>query len=176
MARPQSFSLKGWIDEHRHLLKPPVGNTIIYDDADIMVMIIGGPNHRNDYHVNPTEEFYHQLEGDMLLKVIEEDGTRRDIPIKQGDVLMLPPNMPHSPIRKAETVGMVIEYTRPIGENDHIRWYCDNCLEIVHDAQFYLTNLATQIKPVLEEFYGDESLRTCKKCSTVKEIPTAPKF
>ena len=171
-----AFSLKGWIDEHRHLLKPPVGNQVIWKNTDFMVMIIGGPNHRNDYHINPTEEFFYQLEGDMILRIIEEDGTRRDVFIKEGEIFLVPPQVPHRPTRKADTVGMVLEYTRPKGENDHFVWFCDKCNEKIHDADFYLTDLATQIKPVFEEFYGSEALRTCKKCGTVKDVPVAPKF
>ncbi len=169
MAVGPAFNLKNWIEEHRHLLKPPVGNTIVWQDTDLMVMIVGGPNVRKDYHINPTEEFFHQLEGDVSVKVIE-DGKRREIAIRQGDVLLLPPLVPHSPQRPADTVGMVIERRRPEGHNDHIRWYCDNCDEILHDPQFYLTNLATQIKPVIEEFFANEALRTCKKCGTVMQV------
>jgi len=170
MSLGSAFNLKQWVDEHRDLLKPPVGNTVIWTDSDFMVMIIGGPNQRKDYHINPTEEFYYQLEGDMTLKVIEEGGKKRDIPIRAGDVFLLPPNIPHSPQRPAGTVGMVIEKRRPDGKNDHIRWYCEACGEILHDPQFYLTNLATQIKPVIEEFFNNEKLRTCDKCGAVMKI------
>ncbi len=169
MAMGTAFNLLNWIEEHRHLLKPPVGNSIIWQDTDLMVMIVGGPNVRKDYHINPTEEFFYQLEGDVSVKIIE-DGQRREIPIKQGDVLLLPPLIPHSPQRPANTVGMVIERQRPEGRNDHIRWYCEGCGEILHDPQFFLTNLATQIKPVIEEFLANEELRTCKKCGTVMQV------
>ncbi|MFQ5889603.1 MAG: 3-hydroxyanthranilate 3,4-dioxygenase [Gemmatimonadota bacterium] len=171
-----AFSLKVWINEHRDILKPPVGNDVVWKDSDMMVMIIGGPNHRNDYHINPTEEFFYQLEGDMILKIIEEDGTRRDVPIGEGEIFLVPPRVPHRPTRKAHTVGLVVEYARPKGENDHFVWYCDNCGELLHDAEFYLTDLATQIKPEFEKFYASEELRTCKKCGTVKDVPGAPEF
>jgi 3-hydroxyanthranilate 3,4-dioxygenase len=170
------LNLMGWINDNRHLLKPPVGNQVIWKDTDFMVMIVGGPNHRNDYHINPTEEFFYQLEGDMIVKVIEDDGTRRDIPIAEGEIVILPPWMPHRPTRKADTVGLVLEYTRPEGENDHFVWYCDSCNELLHDVEFYLTDLATEIKPRFEEFYASEELRTCDKCGTVKEVPQAPEF
>jgi len=170
------INLMGWINENRHLLKPPVGNQVVWKDTDFMVMIVGGPNHRNDFHVNPTEEFFYQLEGDMYVKVIEDDGTRRDIPIAEGEIVILPPWMPHRPTRKANTVGLVLEYTRPEGENDHFVWYCDSCDELMHDVEFYLTDLATQIKPRFEEFYGSEELRTCNNCGTLKEVPQAPEF
>ncbi|MFQ5502555.1 MAG: 3-hydroxyanthranilate 3,4-dioxygenase [Phycisphaerae bacterium] len=169
MAVGAAFNFKNWIEEHRHLLKPPVGNTMVWEDADIMVMVVGGPNVRKDYHINPTGEFFYQLEGDVSVKIIE-DGERREIPIKEGDILMLPPNIPHSPQRPANTVGLVIERRRPEGQLDHVRWYCDGCGEILHDPTFYLTNLGTQIKPVIEEFFGNKDLRTCKKCGAVLEV------
>ncbi len=170
MYTQSAFSLSGWIDEHRHLLKPPVGNKLVFENADFIVMIVGGPNQRKDYHVNPTEEFFHQIEGDMVLKIID-DGQKRDIPIKQGDIYLLPANVPHSPQRPANTVGMVVERQRPQGQHDHVRWYCEQCDEILNDVDFQLVNLGTQLKPVIEEFYGSEPLRTCKKCSTVMAVP-----
>ncbi len=169
-----AFSLKGWIEEHRQLLKPPVGNAMVWQDTELMVMVVGGPNQRKDYHVNPTEEFFHQIEGDMTLKIIE-GVQKRDIPIREDDIFLLPPNIPHSPQRPANTVGLVIEHVRPSGANDHIRWYCQKCGEILHDASFYLTNLGAQIKPVIEQFFGDASLRTCKQCGTVMEVPAPGK-
>ena len=78
-----AFNLQHWIDEHRHLLKPPVGNKCIVD-GDFIVMIVGGPNQRTDYHVEEGPEFFHQIEGEMVLK-IQEDGKVRDIPIKAGE-------------------------------------------------------------------------------------------
>lgn len=170
MAGESAFNLKNWIKEHRHLLKPPVGNTMVWKDRGIMVMVVGGPNVRKDYHVNPTEEFFYQLEGDIVLKIIE-DGKRRDVPIKEGDVFLLAPNVPHSPQRPAHTVGLVIEHRRPEGQNDHMRFFCDQCGEVVYDADFYLVDLGTQIKPVIEKFWSDESLRKCKKCGAVVEKP-----
>lgn len=173
MYGTSAFSLKQWIDDNRSQLKPPVGNKMVWQDTDIMVMIVGGPNLRKDYHINPTEEFYYQIEGDMVLKVIL-DGKKLDIPIRAGDIYLLPPQTPHSPQRPAGTVGMVIERRRPEGEEDHIRWYCDSCGDILHDPSFYLTNLATQIKPVIEEFVAREELRTCKKCGAVMQMTPPP--
>ena len=159
------LNLHGWIEQNRHLLKPPVGNAMIYNGA-YMVMVVGGPNQRTDYHLNPTEEFFYQVEGDIVLRVIE-DGRPRDIPIKQGEMFVLPANTPHSPQRPAGTVGLVIEQRRPADNDDHIRWYCPKCAAIVHDVEFHCTNLGTQVKPILEQFKADEGLRKCKKCGTV---------
>src|SRR5262249_456020 len=57
----QAFNLKRWIDEHRALLKPPIGAEMIWKDSQFIVMIIGGPNARRDFHIDPSDEFFYQL-------------------------------------------------------------------------------------------------------------------
>jgi len=174
MSKLAPFNLKQWVAENRHLLKPPVGNACVWEDRDFIVMIVGGPNQRKDYHVNPTEEFFYQIEGDITLKVIE-DGVKRDIPIREGDIFLLPPQIPHCPQRPANTVGMVVEHRRPKGSNDHLRFYCEKCGNVLFDPDFYLTNIAKQLKPLMEQFWGDENLRTCKKCGAVMAPPQPAK-
>ncbi len=174
MSRLSTINLKSWIDEHRHLLKPPVGNALVWKDTEFQVMIIGGPNRRNDFHIDPGEELFYQVEGDMVLRVVE-DSSQRDIPIREGEMLLLPPFVPHSPQRPENTVGMVIERTRKEGELDHLRWYCESCREVLHDTAFQLEDLGSQLKPIIEKFYADESLRTCKHCGTVMQPPAQPK-
>ena len=105
MAVQRPFNFQKWIDEHRDLLKPPVGNKQVYEDAEFIVMVVGGPNARKDYHFNEGEEFFYQLEGDILVK-IQEDGKAVDVPIKEGEIFLLPPRIPHSPIRPADSVGL----------------------------------------------------------------------
>ena len=166
MARLAAFNLKSWIDEHRHLLKPPVGNVMVFKDSNFQVMIVGGPNRRNDYHIDAGEELFFQIEGDIVLTVIE-DGKPRDIPIREGDMLLLPPFVPHSPQRPAGTIGMVVERQRLPEEEDRFRWYCEGCGTVLHEAALHVTDLGTQLRPVLEGFRNDESLRTCRKCGKV---------
>ena len=105
----------GWINDNRHLLKPPVGNKLIWEDSDVIVMVVGGPNSRTDYHVNGGEEFFYQVEGDITLKVFDQ-GKHQDVVIKQGEIFLLPPSVPHSPRRPANTVGLVIEQKRQPGD------------------------------------------------------------
>ena len=166
MSLPAPFNLKAWVEENRHLLKPPVGNRMIWNDG-FMVMVVGGPNQRTDFHVNPTQELFYQIEGDITLRVME-NGTPRDIPIRQGDICLLPANVPHSPQRPANTVGLVVEYRRPEDANDHMRWYCKQCGAVVHDAEFHLVDLGKQLKPIIEAYNADPKLRTCKACGTVQ--------
>ncbi|ABD54364.1 3-hydroxyanthranilate 3,4-dioxygenase [Jannaschia sp. CCS1] len=174
MARLSAFNFKAWIDEHRHLLKPPVGNKMVYEDADLMVTVVGGPNKRTDYHDDPVEEFFYQLEGDMVLKLYDGEEFY-DVPIREGEIFLLPPHMRHSPQRPQEgSVGLVIEAKRPEGAADAIEWYCFNCGNLVHRAELMLTSIVDDLPPVYQAFYASEEARTCGSCGEVhpgKEPP-----
>lgn len=166
----QAFNFRRWIDEHRHLLKPPVGNKRVFQESEFIIMVVGGPNTRKDYHVDPAEEFFYQLEGDMLLKTVQ-NGRLIDVPIREGEILLLPPRVPHSPQRHANTVGLVIERERRPGEQDGFQWYCENCENLLYEEYFTLTNIETQFPPLFERFYGSLERRTCKRCGVVMEPP-----
>ncbi|TFV95775.1 3-hydroxyanthranilate 3,4-dioxygenase [Algoriphagus kandeliae] len=169
MALTPPFNFKKWIDDNRHLLKPPVGNQQVYKgNKDFIVMVVGGPNARKDYHYEEGEEFFYQLEGDIVLKVIDE-GIPKDIPIKEGEIFLLPPRVPHSPQRPANTVGLVMERYRREGEKDGFMWYCENCHNLLHEEYVELTDIVSQLPPIMERFWSSEDLRTCKKCGTVME-------
>ena len=165
-----AFNLQQWIDAHRHLLKPPVGNKCLFRDSEFIVMVVGGPNSRKDFHVDPGEEFFHQLEGDMLLRTVQE-GRIVDVPIRAGEVLLLPPNVPHSPQRRADTVGLVIERQRRPGELDGFQWYCESCGELLYDERLELTDIETQFPPIFDRFFGNADLRRCRACGAVMERP-----
>jgi len=170
MSIRRPFNIKKWIDENRHLLKPPVGNKQIFENAEFIIMVVGGPNARKDYHWNQSEEFFYQLEGDIKVR-IQEDANAIDIPIKEGDIFLLPPEVPHSPMRGANTIGLVIERKRREGEKDGLLWFCEKCNNKLYEEYFPLTNIMTQFQDVFKKFYGSEDLRTCKKCGTVMEPP-----
>ena len=166
------LNLQRWVDEHRHLLKPPVGNKLIYQDSEFIVMAVGGPNSRRDFHVDPGEEFFQQLEGEMTLRVVE-DGRIRDLPIRAGEILLLPAGVPHSPQRPAGGVGLVIERQRRPGELDGLQWYCEACQALLYQEQLELTDIETQFPPVFDRFFSSLERRTCKHCGTVCPLPTA---
>ena len=169
MSIRRPFNLQKWIEDNRDLLKPPVGNKNLYADAgDYIVMIVGGPNARKDYHFNDTEELFYQLEGDILVK-IQENGQSVDVPIKAGEMFLLPGKIPHSPIRPANSVGLVIERKREPSHQDGLMWFCENCNNKLHDTYFPLTNIEKDFLPRFKEFYGSEELRTCNNCGTVME-------
>ena len=163
------FNLQQWIDEHRDELKPPVGNKNLYKDAgDYIVMIVGGPNARKDYHYNETEELFYQIEGDILVK-IQEDGQSVDVPIKEGEMFLLPARVPHSPIRSEGSIGLVIECKREKSDTDGLMWFCDNCNTKLHESFFHLTNIEKDFLPRFKEYYGSEDMRTCPNCTTIME-------
>ena len=160
------LNLGKWIEDHRDLLKPPVGNAQVWEDADFIVTLVGGPNQRTDYHDDPLEEFFYQLTGDMVLRLME-DGAPRDMPIRAGDVFLLPPHVRHSPQRPAGSVGLVIEYRRPPGLVDAFEWYCLECNALVHRVEVQLRSIVRDLPPLFEKFYGDASLRKCAACGAV---------
>ncbi|MEQ9441640.1 MAG: 3-hydroxyanthranilate 3,4-dioxygenase [Cyclobacteriaceae bacterium] len=171
MKIPDVHNLQNWIEEHRHLLKPPVGNAQVYQQTkDFIVMVVGGPNSRKDFHYNETEEFFYQIEGDITLKVRENDETR-DIHIREGEMFLLPGKVPHSPRRPANTIGMVIEKIRTSENTDGLLWFCENCGNKLYEEYFPLENIVEQLPPIINKFHNSLELRTCDQCGTVMDVP-----
>ncbi len=164
-----AFNLEAWIAEHREDLRPPVANKMVWTDSDMIVMIIGGGNERTDYHDDPRPEFFHQIKGDMVLKIWPEPGTPPyDMAIREGDVFMLPPGVRHSPQRPdPESIGLVVEYARPEGELDGFEWVCRNCANVVHRVDVQVRNIVKDLPPLFEAFYESVEARTCPVCATV---------
>ena len=158
------INLQEWISENSEKLQPPVNNFCLYDKDNFVVMVVGGPNNRTDYHVNPTEELFYQFKGSMKLK-INDDGEFKTIVINQGDLFLLPRNIPHNPVRFENTVGLVVEQKRPLGLNDSLIWYCQECFKMVHSESFYCTDLGIQLKPVINNWLNSKELRRCKNCN-----------
>ncbi|HWS76786.1 MAG TPA: 3-hydroxyanthranilate 3,4-dioxygenase [Thermomonas sp.] len=169
------INLQAWVEEHRHLLKPPVGNKCIVD-GDYIVMVVGGPNARTDYHFEDGPEWFYQLEGEMVLRIQEnfdgEQGAARDIPIRAGEMFYLPPRVPHSPQRSAGGVGLVIERKRLAHEDDALMWFCVSCNHKLYEESFHLVDIEQDFFRVFERFYRDEHLRTCSECGTLNPRPS----
>lgn len=174
MGNLSTINFKRWIDENRHLLKPPVGNKLVWKDREFIIMVVGGPNSRTDFHVNEGEEFFYQLEGDIVLKVFHENELK-EVEIKEGDIFLLPGGVPHSPRRPANTVGLVVERRRLPGEKDGFIWFCEQCDNKLYEEFFELTNIEKQFPPIFDRFYGDSKNSTCEKCGhrTLKPDPVA---
>lgn len=175
MAIQQPFNLQQWIEENRALLKPPVGNKNLYKDAgDYIVMIVGGPNARKDYHYNETEELFYQLEGEIEVH-IQENGQKKTMKLIAGDMYLHPAKVPHSPVRKANSIGLVIERKRTdLPGKDGLLWFCDNCNHKLYDVYFPLEDIEKDFLKHFKHFYANEDLRTCNNCGTV--MPVDPRF
>ncbi len=163
------IDLQKWINAHRDLLKPPVGNKCIVD-GDFIVMIVGGPNARSDYHWDEGPEFFYQIEGEMVLKV-QDDGRAVDIPIRAGELFYLPPRVPHSPQRVAGGIGLVIERKRLAHEKDGLLWYCERCNHKLYEEFFELDSIEQDFPPVFERYYRSLAARTCSACGHVNAAP-----
>ncbi|MGB5336575.1 MAG: 3-hydroxyanthranilate 3,4-dioxygenase [Woeseiaceae bacterium] len=164
------FNLTKWIDSHRHELKPPVCNQQVFEEDDFIVMIVGGPNSRSDYHVDEGPELFYQIEGSMVLRIVD-DGERRDITIAEGDMLLLPPRVPHSPQRFADTVGLVVERKRLPHELDGFVWFCENCDRQLYEESVHVSDIVNQLPEIFERFFGSADNRRCDNCGTVMPIP-----
>ncbi|MEY4144298.1 MAG: hypothetical protein RLZZ335_150 [Bacteroidota bacterium] len=175
MAIAPPFNLMQWIGENRHLLKPPVANKNLYPlGKDYIVMVVGGPNARKDYHYNETEELFYQLEGQITVR-IQEDGQSRDLHLGPGDMFLCPAGVPHSPVRSEGSIGLVVERVRVgLGLRDGLMWFCEQCNHPLHAAYFNLQNIETDFIPHFKEYYGSEALRTCGACGHIME--SDPRF
>jgi 3-hydroxyanthranilate 3,4-dioxygenase len=165
LRRP--FNFARWIDEHSHLLKPPVGNKLVFEDAGMVVQVVGGPNQRVDFHDDPGEEFFYQLRGDMVLKIAEA-GRIDDVPIREGEVFLLPPHLRHSPQRPiAGSVGLVVENARGPSDKDGFEWFCFDCGALLHRVEIALADIVKDLPPLFDAFYADPTARTCRECGSV---------
>lgn len=164
------LNLRKWIEENRQLLKPPVANKVIWDDAEMIVMVVAGPNSRKDYHVNEGEEFFYQIEGNIILKIIEE-GKSVDVSISEGEVYLLRSRIPHCPQRPAHTVGLVIEMPRVGHELDGFQWYCEKCHQKMHEEFVEITDIGKQLPEIFAKFYGNPINLRCRNCGWVMEPP-----
>lgn len=172
---PSPLKLQKWIRDNKANLRPPVSNKQLFTDSnDAIVFVSGGPNTRNDFHVNPTEELFYQLKGDIAVRVRPLDGSKpHDVVIKEGDMFLLPRWVPHRPQRPAGTVGLIVEFPRGLdaqgrAQEDALRWYCPKCDSLVHEAKWVLKKIDEDLRVIMEDFWGGpEERRTCKQCGTV---------
>ncbi|WP_433369090.1 3-hydroxyanthranilate 3,4-dioxygenase [Streptosporangium sp. CA-115845] len=166
MIPPIDFTT--WIDENAHLLKPPVGNKMVFEgSSDFIVMVVGGPNARTDFHIDPYEELFYQIRGNMHVNIMTPDGPQT-VHVREGQMWLLPPNTPHSPQRPEEgSVGLVVERIRPEGVLERFLWYCPECSAVVHEVELQVRDIVTDLPPIFQAFYDDEKARTCGNCGAV---------
>ena len=170
MRTASPFNLQRWVDENRSLLRPPVGNKLLFENSEFIIMAVGGPNSRKDFHHDPSEELFYQLEGEMVLKTVQE-GRLVDVPIRDGEMFLLPAEIPHSPQRPSASVGLVVERRRDPDELDGFSWYCEQCGHQLYLERLPVRNIETQLPEIFARFYANEQLRTCSVCGTIMRAP-----
>jgi len=165
IAQPVNFAQ--WIEDNKHLLKPPVGNKTMAVGSDFIVQVVGGPNARTDFHVDPYEEWFYQLKGNIHVNVVV-DGQVRRVDIREGETWLLPGNTPHSPQRpEVGSIGLVIERIREEGTLEKFQWYCPNCSSLIYEVELQVRDIVKDLPPAFEKFYADEAAHVCAKCGTV---------
>ncbi|AXF56964.1 3-hydroxyanthranilate 3,4-dioxygenase [Salicibibacter kimchii] len=160
----RAFDIQQLIEDNKHLLKPPVNNMVLWEDSEFIAMLLGGPNKRRDFHIDPSDEFFYQIKGSCFVECINENQEREVVEVKEGEMFMLPADVPHSPHRIADSYGIVLERKRGEGELESFVWFCDKCNHEMHRATVQLTDIGTQVKEAIEKFNADEELKTCDNC------------
>ncbi|MBN6886797.1 3-hydroxyanthranilate 3,4-dioxygenase [Cytobacillus horneckiae] len=160
----RSLDLLKVIEDNKDLLKPPVNNKVLWEDSEFIVMLLGGPNRRRDFHVDPSDELFYQIKGSCYVECINDKGEREVVEVKEGEMFMLPANVPHSPHRIADTYGIVVERKRAEGELEDFVWFCNHCNQEMHKVTIQLTNIEVQVKQAIENFNANKDLRTCAAC------------
>ena len=169
-----SFYLWKWVEENRHAFEPPVGNKVIWEDSQFTAMIIRGPNARRDFHVDPSDEIFYMLKGDMVLEFMR-DGKRQEQVIREGELLLVPAFTPHSPHRPADTWGLVVEIKRTPDQTESLLWFCDRCDARLHEVTMHVADIEKELKVAIERFDASVDLRSCRRCGYVQpEKPPAP--
>lgn len=164
---PPTINFSGWIEENRQLLKPPVGNKTMTVGDDFLVQIVGGPNQRTDFHVDPYEEWFYQIKGNIHVNLMVH-GTPQTVHIREGETWLLPGNIPHSPQRPEEgSIGLVIERIRKEGTLEKFQWYCPGCRAPVHEVEMQVQDIVADLPPVFTAFYADEQGRVCQQCGAL---------
>lgn len=168
-----TYHLKRWVEQNKGLFEPPFKtNRVLAYHKDFIVMILRGPNVRLDFHVEPGEEFFYQVEGNIELHIKPPGEQRHVVKIREGEVYLCPGGLAHSPRRGEGTWGMVIERKRLPEEIEKFVWFCENCDEKVHSQEVVQGDIAAQVARTYGAFNSDPRLRTCTKCSYV--FPQTP--
>jgi len=168
-----TYLLKRWIDVNKEYFNPPFRtNKLLVQGKDFLVMILRGPNERLDFHIEPGDEFFYQVEGDMELHLKPDCERRQVIKIGEGEIFICPGGMPHSPRRNENTWGLVIERQRRAEEKEEFAWFCEKCDELVLSRTVRQGNIPAQVKAIYQQFNDQESLRTCRACGYV--FPCTP--
>jgi 3-hydroxyanthranilate 3,4-dioxygenase len=169
-----SKDLWGWIEENRQAFEPPVGNKVIWESSQYTAMVVKGPNARRDFHIDPSDEIFYQLRGDIVVEHLDERGKRQEAVVGEGEIYLVPANVPHSPHRPADSWGLVIEIKRRPDQTESLLWLCERCDAHLHQVTMVVADIEKELKRVIEEFDASEARRTCATCGHVQPARVTP--
>ena len=157
-----------WIEENRSFFEPPVGNKVVWEDSQYTAMVVRGPNARRDFHIDPSDEIFYQLKGDIVVEHLTEQGKRDSTVVGEGEIFLLPAMVPHSPHRPADSWGLVIEIKRRPDQTESLLWLCDRCDTKLHQVTMHVADIERELKSAIEGFDASDQLRTCGACGFVQ--------
>lgn len=149
------------------MFSPPVCNKLMHK-RQLTVMFVGGPNRREDFHLEEGSEFFWQMRGNMVLPTIQQ-GKLKHVHINEGQVFLLPSRVPHSPQRpEKDSLGLVIERERYNDDRfgkvelDGLRWYTDfeKCTDVLWEKYFHCGDLGRDLVPVIQEYKNSQEFAT----------------
>ena len=160
----KNFNLKQWIDENRGDWGQ---RRTIWEDSDFIVFVTRGPNSRKDFHIDPGDEIFYQLEGDLNLHYMTSEKSHEVAVIKARELFLLPSNVPHSPRRGEGSWTLVVERKRRPEEQDLFVWFCENCRTKLYEATVRFDDPTDAVKKATDTIRSDVKLRTCTQCGQV---------
>ena len=135
---------------------------------DLIVMVVGGPNARSDFHDDPLEEFFYQFKGRAYLLILDR-GRYERVDLNEGDIFLLPAHVLHSPQRpEADSRCLVVERQRPAGLVDAFQWHCAACAHCVTRLEVQLADIVADLPATYQRFYASSpAQRTCLRCGAL---------
>jgi 3-hydroxyanthranilate 3,4-dioxygenase len=162
----KNFNLQEWIDENR-------GNwgqrRVIWQDSDFITFVTRGPNRRKDYHINPGDEIFYQLEGELNLHYLKDNKHELAV-LAAGEIFLLPKHMPHSPRRAEGSWTLVVERKRSEEEIDRFIWPCEKCGNKLYETEVRFDDPGDAVSKATDSLKSDPALATCKECGQVLEL------
>src|SRR5512142_1733658 len=161
------FNLRQWIDEHRADWGQ---RRVIWENSDFIAFVTRGPNRRKDFHINPGDEIFHQLEGELNLHYLDTEGKRNIAVLKPGEILLLPANTPHSPRRGDGSWTLVTERKRAPEERDRFIWPCEQCGNTLYETTVRFDDPGNAVADAARALKENPDLATCKRCGGVLDL------
>ena len=162
----------GLRDQARRLAESGQRVSVLWQHPDTLVFIARGREYRSEFHINPSDETMYMISGEMRLHYRTPDGREGVAVVPEGSLIYTPAGTPHSPRFPPDAFVLISERKRREGEIDRFHWHCAKCDALLHEETFIVRDYAEDpVSKAYQRFFGNEGLRTCKKCGEVMPAP-----